>query len=541
MAWRRLGNMTPLLAFSCFCLLVGDMLFGYDTGSFGGILANPGFINQFGIANAKGVYAISSLHTSLLSSLAFIGKFAGCVLAGPLIERWGHRAVFLILAAVSYVGIVVEMTSAGTGDGTGRLAQFIVGRIVVYASVGLVEVTVTDPSQLTFAITSKVVLELTVIRTYQSEIVPAPLRGLVVLSLQLFLNAGSLVATGVNRAFSTYTSSVGWRVATGIQFAFPTLILGFLPFIPDSPRWLLSKDREADAVHALRRLRTPEEVSLGHCEAELSAIHEALRANVHKASWSAVFRGSNLRRTLVVLVGFTYQQITGQAFVSTYQTVFYKSNGYAAQAFTFPVINGVLGTLAVIPGMFLVDSLGRRPLFMISCALQAFWMFLLAGLGSKPYKTTTESNTVVAAFMLYSVCYSLGGAATPYLLAAEVPNNAVREKTASLGAALNVVWAFITNFVLPYMLAALSFKVGYIFGGIALSAVVWTFFFLPETKGRALEEIDAVFEKPFNPFRPTVVTPSSAARRVGELEDDGKQEHQHVHEADEKAVENQAV
>jgi hypothetical protein len=57
-------------------------------------------------------------------------------------------------------------------------------------------------------------------------------------------------------------------------------------------------------------------------------------------------------------VGFTYQQITGQAFVSTYQTVFYKSNGFAAQAFTYPVINGVLGTLAVIPGMFLVDSLG---------------------------------------------------------------------------------------------------------------------------------------------------------------------------------------
>jgi MFS family permease len=65
-----------------------------------------GFINQFGDANAKGVYAISSLHTSLLSSLAFIGKFAGCFFAGPLIERWGHRVVFLILAAVSYVGIV---------------------------------------------------------------------------------------------------------------------------------------------------------------------------------------------------------------------------------------------------------------------------------------------------------------------------------------------------------------------------------------------------------------------------------------------------
>lgn len=58
----------------------------------------------------------------------------------------------------------------------------------------------------------------------------------------------------------------------------------------------------------------------------------------------------------------------------------------------------------------------RRPLFMISCALQAFWMFLLAGLGSKPYKTTTESNAVVAAFMLYSVCYSVSGYAATVTL-----------------------------------------------------------------------------------------------------------------------------
>jgi len=93
------------------------------------------------------------------------------------------------------------MTAAGTGYGTGRVAQFIVGRIIVYASVGLVEVCIT---------------------TYQSEVVPAPLRGFVVISLQLFLNVGSLLATGLNRAFSTSTTSVGWRVITAVQFVFPT-------------------------------------------------------------------------------------------------------------------------------------------------------------------------------------------------------------------------------------------------------------------------------------------------------------------------------
>ena len=78
--------------------------------------------------------------------------------------------------------------------------MFIVGRIIVYTSVGLVEVCVT---------------------TYQSEIVPGPLRGFVVLSLQLFLAAGGLLATGLNKAFSTRTDSSGWRIVVGLQFVFP--------------------------------------------------------------------------------------------------------------------------------------------------------------------------------------------------------------------------------------------------------------------------------------------------------------------------------
>lgn len=96
----------------------------------------------------------------------------------------------------------------------------------------------------------------------------------------------------------------------------------------------------------------------------------------------------------------------------------------------------------------------------------------------------------------------LGGAAVPYLLGAELPNHAVREKTSAIGTSINVVWAFVTNFVVPYMLAALAFRVGFIFGGIAVLALVFTFFLLPETKGLVLEEIDDLFARPFNPFRP---------------------------------------
>lgn len=95
----------------------------------------------------------------------------------------------------------------------------------------------------------------------------------------------------------------------------------------------------------------------------------------------------------------------------------------------------------------------------------------------------------------------LGGAGVPYLLGAELPNHSVREKTSTIGTSINVVWAFVVNFSMPYLLAAISVKVGWVFGSISVSALVLTFLFLPETKGMTLEEIDDVFARPFNPFR----------------------------------------
>ncbi|KAJ8107355.1 hypothetical protein ONZ43_g6758 [Nemania bipapillata] len=456
---------TPMLLYSCFCLLVGDVLFGYDTASFGGILANPGFINQFGTYDpSTRKYAFTSLHTSLLSSLAFIGKFIGCLAAGPAIEWFGHRVVFFCLSVVSVIGVIIEITSAGTAAGSGRYAQFIVGRIIVYISVGLVEVDVT---------------------TYQAEIVPAPFRGLVVVSLQLFLNAGSLVATGVNRAFSTYTSHVGWR---------------------------------EEAVAALRRLRPKTAEAESECEAEVQAIQEALHQHVEKAPWLELLRGSNLRRTMIVMAYYFFQQTTGQAFVSTYQTTFLKQNGFAAEAFTYPVINTALSFVAVIPAMYLVDKVGRRYSLLTTFLLQAFWIFLLAGLGEKSNKGPVMLNAIVASFILYWFSYNMGGASIPYLLGGEIPTAALREKTQALGTAWNVLWAFGSNFSIPYLISDLHFKIGWVFGSISLLAFIFTFFFLPETKGRALEEIDAIFATPYSPFRKGIPNFTDAERGVGQLE-----------------------
>ena len=76
----------------------------------------------------------------------------------------------------------------------------------------------------------------------------------------------------------------------------------------------------------------------------------------------------------------------------------------------------------------------------------------------------------------------MGSASIPYLLGTELPNSALREKTQALGAAWNVVWAFVTNFTIPYMIADIHFGVGWVFGSVSVVALLFTFFFLPETK-----------------------------------------------------------
>ncbi|EYB25407.1 hypothetical protein FG05_30439 [Fusarium graminearum] len=240
-------------------------------------------------------YAFTSSDTSIISSIPFIGKFLGCLFAGRAIENFGHRIVFILLSVISFIGVILEITAADTGYGTGRFAQFLVGRIVVYISVGLVEVAVT---------------------TYQAEVVPAPFRGLVVISLQLFLAAGSLMASGLNKAYSTSTDDVGWKTVTGIQLIFPALLIAFVFFIPHSPRWLLSKDREEEAVACLQCLRSKADLDEGRCDEEIRLIKETLRDQVHKGLWLDLFQGTNLRRTFLVFAFYFFQQVRLCAIVS---------------------------------------------------------------------------------------------------------------------------------------------------------------------------------------------------------------------------------
>ncbi|KAF3407108.1 High-affinity glucose transporter ght1 [Talaromyces pinophilus] len=485
-----LNKMTPALFSACFITAMLNMLFGFDTTSFAGVQSIPAFERKFGTPTGDGGYGLSGSRASFMSSVAFSGKFFGTLTAPIFIELLGHRYTMWILCMISFVGIIIECTSH-------KVVQFVLGRIIVYYSVGLAENTST---------------------TYQSEIVPAGLRGAIVGSIQLFIQFGQIFASGINKRFSTETKPKGWIIPVAVQAIVPVIIVFGAFLIPNAPRWLISKGRKEDAIRTLEKVRPKEDVATGVCKDEADAIEEALNNNVDKGPWIDLFKGTNLRRTTIAAMVFIFQQFTGQGFVSQYSPRFYKTVGLSENAFLYNIISGVVAWVGVLIGMPLSDLVGRRDLLIWGAVLQGIFLFSMAGIGTKSSFTTSDASGLVASVMLFNFFFAMTWAPIAYVVASEIGTASLREKTMAVTSTINVVAAFIVAFCVPYLLDDIGANIGWLFGAISFVAAIYAYFFVPEIKNRSLEELDELFENRISARKFASTQTHGAGRRVAELE-----------------------
>ncbi|KAM5347753.1 hypothetical protein ACJ41O_007577 [Fusarium nematophilum] len=459
---------TPRLMLFCAIYALGSIFFGYDGASFGGVQAMGPFMRTFGKWDpSKETYHLPSELQSLMNSLPLIGKFLGTVIVGPIIERLGHRYTMAFTCCVQVVGPIIQVTSK-------KPAQFIVGRFLVYTAVGLVE---------------------NVVPTYQSEIAPGALRGFFVGSIQLCLTTGSLVAGIVNESMSRKTDNSGWQIATALQALPAVMILCMLFFTPDSPRWLTFNDRHEEALKVLRSVRRKEDVDRGLPELELASMREEGQVGKReKGPWGDLFRGTNLRRTGIACTIMSFQQLTGVTFSSSYGPTFYRSVGLADMAFVYAVVNNATSVVTAMMAMVFLDMYGRRTLVIHGGWSQGAFLIAIAALGRISNPTVHESNGIVAGMQLYTCILHMTLGPGAYITAAEIGTQALREKTMALSTALNVVVGFAVVFGTPYALRRMGSGLAYIWGGFAILSSIWAWFFMPELKGRNLEEIDQLFE-----------------------------------------------
>ena len=294
---------------------------------------------------------------------------------------------------------------------------------------------------------------------------------------------------------SKKTTDMGWQIATALQAAPAVLIISLLWFTPNSPRWLVFNDRHEEALKVVRSLRSKEDVDRGLPELEIASMREEGQVGKReKAPWKDLFNRQNRRRTGIACALMSFQQLTGVTFSSSYGPTFYRSVGLVDMAFIYAVINNATSVVTAMMAMVFLDMFGRRSLIIHGGWSQGAFLISIAALGRIANPTIHEQNGIVAGMQLYTCILHMTLGPGAYITAAEVGTQALREKTMAFSTALNVVVGFVVVFVTPYLLRSIGSGTAYIWGGFAILSAVWAVFFMPELKGRNLEEIDQLFE-----------------------------------------------
>ncbi|KAF5663495.1 RGT2-Sensor of high external glucose concentration [Fusarium circinatum] len=491
------------LALSCVLIAVSTFNYGFDNQAFATTQAMDAFDKQFGVWDEKtGKYVLEPSWLSLFNSLNYIGFAAGVLIGTWISSRWGRRWCMFVMSVYAIGTATIAVTSF-------HREQIMAARILNYVYVGM---------------------ELGVVPTFQSEIVPAQARGFMVGSYQLSLAVGGLVINSICFGTSSLPDNRAWRIPLGMFYIVPSIVVAGIWFVPESPRWLLRKNRVEEARKSLQKIRegafTNEEI-----DAEFTELKVSLEQETEQGKFVELVRGINLKRTLIVMAVNFYQQAGGQAFVSQYGTIYVKSLG-TINPFGFSLITSAISIISITCILLWTDIVGRRVLMMASSVTMFAAMITMGGLGIVAPVDDSRKKGVISMMAVFASGFGMGWAPLVYVVTTELSALRLRDLTSRVGFTTNVIMNFAVNFSIPYLIydkyAGLNSKVGFIFGGIMATALVFVYFCVPECKGKTLEQVDFLFNQgvPIRQFGKVDAAEMMRATQeddgLGKLHSDGK-------------------
>ena len=234
---------------------------------------------------------------------------------------------------------------------------------------------------------------------YQGETSPRKIRGLVVGLYQWAITIGILIAAIVNNSMqAVQDSDKGWQVVIGLQFAWAIVLAGGLFFLPETPRYLAVKGREEQCKNALHRLTNLDGPALEDEYAMLKAGLEA-EAAIGTATYGEMFSGGPSRmwfRTVTAIAIQAWQQLTGINFIFYFGTSFFKASGIA-DPFIVAVVTNVVNVVCTVPGLLIVDRVGRRPMLIWGAVGMAICEYIVAIVGVTKGHVAADGTTDLAA------------------------------------------------------------------------------------------------------------------------------------------------
>jgi sugar porter (SP) family MFS transporter len=342
---------------------------------------------------------------------------------------------------------------------------------------------------------------------YSAEMAPARIRGALVMFWQLWVVIGIFLGLLANIAVLGVDNDLEWRLQLGSAFI-PSLILAVgIFFCPESPRWLMKHGRQAEAFHAMCRLRAHNIIAVRDYYYSWIIYEEEVRLAAGSTYFTRLWdcfavpriRRSNYGASTVMIA----QQMCGINIISFYSSSIFEDVGYSPHEALYASLGfGAVQVLATIPTLFLIDTKGRRTLCMITFPFMC--VFLLAGglsLLNPIEGGPAKIGPVVLFVYLFTIAYSLGEGPIAFQYSAEVFPTIQREQGMAWAVCINNTFAGVLGLTFPRMLVVMTPTGAFgFYAGLNLIAWFMIFCFVRETKQLTLEELDQVFSVPTSQF-----------------------------------------
>ncbi|GAA5979624.1 hypothetical protein JCM11641_007891 [Rhodosporidiobolus odoratus] len=433
----------------------GGFLYGYDTGYISGVKEMPYWLEKFGHydgldANGNATYAITSGDNSLVTSILSAGTFVGALCAYPAGDYLGRRYGIFFFLIFFCIGVALQ-------TGAQNLSTFVVGR--VFAGLGVGGTSCLVPM-------------------YQSECAPKHIRGAIVGAYQWMITIGLLIASIVVQQTKDHNSLSSYGIPIGIQFIWAFLLASGLAMLPESPRYLIAAGKDEQAQRALSRILgcPPDSEPVAEQYAEIAASVHHVRS-LGSQTYIDCFRNVN-RNRLRSLTGIglqALQQLMGINFIFYYGTAFFSNSGID-DPFLTTIATNVVNVGMTVPGLYGIDN-------------------------SVVDGNEAGQKVLVAFVCIFIAFFAATWGPMPWVVTGEIYPTATRGKQMSMSTASNWLFNFAIGYATPYLVdsgpgnAGLGTNVFWIWGGVSVVAIFFVYFFIPETRGLSLEQVNILYQR----------------------------------------------
>jgi sugar porter (SP) family MFS transporter len=457
-----------------FLIALCQFQYGYDSAAIAGFQSMPGFLEVFGYVDPTNPIGLN-IRTDvqrLIQSLMNVGGFLAAVAIYASHTRLSRRVGLWTGCAFGVLSISLQL-------GLHNLGGLYAGRLLLGMSNG-------------FLVPYCV--------TYMTESAPALLRGPIVGMSTFQTSLGALFGILVDNYCAPYGGTVSWMIPLAVMYAVPVFLAVLLVFLPDTPRFYVTRGEDDKAMRAIRRLRGIKDEAFLRREVEdirsAYLMEKEIHAGVHL---SDMFRGPDLRRTLLSYGANIGGTAAGVTFMSGF-SVYLFVQARVGSPFVWVMISLAIALTANMAAFPAMRYFGRRELLMVTSIASSAMMFGMAIVYTvSGGHSSAASKALVGLSIVYTWVYGLGQGPVLWALGTEVPSQRLRSQTVGTATGLKFVVDWIVSFCTPYFInpdrLGWGPKYCYIWGASNLILAIWTFFFVPETKGRSLEQLDELFEK----------------------------------------------